>query len=229
MRGRPGFIYVLQLGDQFCSDVGQCLLAIQRDVFEICIRQISKVIRRGQGTGFGIIINGVTFVDGRLVLVIGAGAQCTAAYPAFVSVRLDGVDENVVGVVVVIFTQPSAHDSVFGNFTVQQHFDNVVKFDALFVQCGMQFFRLNFISWKTVQQPAVFAVILFDTVDHHGYGDIIRHQITLINIRFGFFAKFGAAFDVVAENRTGFNMGHVVFVFQDFSLGAFAAAVGAEK
>ena len=46
----------------------------------------------------------------------------------------DGINVDIVGVVVVYFAQPTAHNAVFGCFTVEVNFDDDVEFDVFFVE-----------------------------------------------------------------------------------------------
>ena len=187
------------------------------------------MVGRCKGAIHIIVINGVSFIDGIFILIIGPFGQGSTAHPALVSVGFDGINEDIVGMIVVFFTQSTAHDTILGNLSVQEHFNNIVQLYASLFKGCVQFFGLNLISWKPVQEPSVFAVILFQAVKHHGDGDVIGNQISLVNEGFGLFAKLGAALDVFPEDGPRFNVGEIVFVLEDRALGTFATAVGSEK
>ncbi len=113
--------------------------------------------------------------------------------------------------IVVIDAKAAAHDPVFGDFPVKLHFNDDIEFHVFFFQGLMKFYRLVLIPGKSVQEPAVFAVIFFQPVKNHRDGDIIGDQIPFVDVGLGLFAQFGAAFDIFSENGAGFNMGDVVF------------------
>ena len=50
----------------------------------------------------------MTLVDGGFVLIVGTDGELAAADAALVAVRLDGVDEDVVGMVVVVLAEAAA-------------------------------------------------------------------------------------------------------------------------
>ena len=170
----------------------------------------------------------MALVDGGLVLVVGPGAQITATDAALVTVGLDGVDEDVVGVVVVVLAEPAAHYAVAGNFPGKQDFDDVVQLDAGLLQGVPQHFGLNHVAREAVEQPAVLALGL-QGVEHHGDGDGIGHEVASVNVGLGLLAKLGAALDVFAEDGAGFDVGQVVFLFDEFALSTLAAAVGTKN
>ena len=90
-----------------------------------------------------------------------------------------------------------------------------------------EFLGLHHVARESVQQPAVFPFGL-KRFQNHGNGDVVGHEIAAINVGFCFFSEFGAAADVFAENGPGFDVGKIVFLFDQSALSAFAAAVGAE-
>ncbi|VTR70668.1 hypothetical protein DESC_820028 [Desulfosarcina cetonica] len=221
----------LQFGNQFGGNILDAGRTVQGDVFHAgpLGSQIFKVVGRCQCAIGGVVVDVVAFVDGRFILIVAAGLQIAAAHPAFVAIGFDGVNVDVVGMVVVIHAQTTAHDAIFGDFAVQQDLDDDVQRHAGTFQGFVQFDGLVLVSGETIQQPAVLAVVLFQAVENHGDGDFIGYQIALVDVGFGLGAQFGSLADVFTENGSGFDVGGVVFVFQNRALGAFAAAIGTKK
>ena len=145
-----------------------------------------------------------------------------------ISSGLDGVDENIVGVIVVVLTEAAAHDAVLGHFARQKDFDDVVELYSVGLQGFPQLLGLHDGPGKTVQQPAIGTRVL-EHIQHHGNGDVVRHKFAAIDIFLGFFSQFRAAADVLAKDRSGFDMIQVVFFLRQGALGALAAAVGSEN
>ena len=71
------------------------------------------------------------------VLVVGSGFEVAAADPALVPVGLDGVNEDVVGMVVVFDAQATAHDPVLSDPAVEDHLDDDVQPDLLLLESMM--------------------------------------------------------------------------------------------
>src|SRR6056297_2066410 len=92
---------LIELVKQSFLDGIDASFAVQFDVLEPgFVSHVAVEVGGGQGAAFGVIVDVVTLADGGFVLVVGAGLQFAAAYPALVSIGLDGVDEDIVGVVV---------------------------------------------------------------------------------------------------------------------------------
>ena len=64
----------------------------------------------------------MTLIDGGLVLIVGAGGQLAAADPAFFAAGLDGVDENIVGVIVVVLTEAAAKNFNMAELITREFF-----------------------------------------------------------------------------------------------------------
>ena len=73
-------------------------------------------------------------VYGIFVLIIGTGTQVTTTNPALVAIRFDGIDEDVVGMVVVVDAEAAAHDAVLGDLTVEDDLDHDVQGHAGFLE-----------------------------------------------------------------------------------------------
>ena len=110
-----------------------------------------------------------------------------------------GVDEDIVGVVVVILAEAAAHDAVFGHFAGQKNFNHVVKLHAFFLKGVPQLLGLHGIAGEAIKQPALLTLGL-QGFQHHGNGDVIGHEVAAINVSLGFFAQLGAAADVFTED-----------------------------
>lgn len=177
----------LQFGNQFGGNILDAGRTVQGDVFHAgpLGSQIFKVVGRCQCAIGGVVVDVVAFVDGRFILIVAAGLQIAAAHPAFVAIGFDGVNVDVVGMVVVIHAQTTAHDAIFGDFAVQQDLDDDVQRHAGTFQGFVQFDGLVLVSGETIQQPAVLAVVLFQAVENHGDGDFIGYQIALVDVGFG--------------------------------------------
>ena len=121
--------------------------------------QIPEVIGRCQCAGIVVIVDVVAFVDGLFILVVRTGIQVAAADAAFVAVRLDHIDVDIVGMVVVVDAQPASHDSVFGDFAVQQNFNHDIEGHAGCLEGFVKFDGLVLVARKSVQEPPVLAVI----------------------------------------------------------------------
>ena len=130
--------------------------------------------------------------------------------------------------IVVFLAEAAAHDPVFRHFARQQNFHHVVELEAFFPQGFPELLGLDHIAGEAVQQPAVLALGL-QGFQHHGNGDVVGHQVAAVNIGLGFFAQFRAAADMFAEDGAGFDVGKIVFLFDQIALGALAAAVGSEN
>ena len=167
----------------------------------------------------------MTLVDGGFVLVVGTGGELTATDAALVTVGLDGVDEDVVGMVVVFLAQATAHDAVLGDLAGQQDLDDVVQFQTFGLQGFPQFLGLHHVAGEAVQQPAVLALGL-QGLQHHGDGDVVGHQVAAIDVFLGLLAQLGAAADVLTEDGAGFDVSKIVLSLDQVALGALAAAVG---
>ena len=79
-----------------------------------------EVMNGGHRSRLCIVIDAVPFVDRRFVLVVGPGGQLVAAadpadHLSVLHGRFDGVDIDVVRMVVVGGAEPAAHDSLFGD------------------------------------------------------------------------------------------------------------------
>ena len=84
----------------------QLNLAVEFDVFGLAlVGQLLEEIGGGQGAVGGIVINVVALVDGALVLVVAARGKFGPADAAFIAVGLDGVNEDIVGVIVVFLAE----------------------------------------------------------------------------------------------------------------------------
>ena len=203
--------------------------AVKRNVLRLAFAgQLLEVVSRGEGAVRRVVVDVVTRVDSGLILVITAGGQVAAADAAFVAVGFDGLNEDVVRMVVVVLAEAAAHDAVLGHFAGQQDLDDVVELQAVLLQGVPQLFSLHHVAGETVEQPAVGALGL-EGVEHHGDGDVVGHQIAAVDIGFGLLAELGAAADVLAEDGAGFDVGEIVLVLDQVALGALAAAVGSEN
>ena len=148
-----------QLGDQGLLDGVDGAFAVQFDVLGLAFGgQVLEEVGRGQGAVLGVVVDVVTLVDGGFVLVVGTGGELTATDAALVTVGLDGVDEDVVGMVVVFLAQATAHDAVLGDLAGQQDLDDVVQFQTFGLQGFPQFLGLHHVAGEAVQQPAVLAL-----------------------------------------------------------------------
>lgn len=98
-----------QFGEQGLLDGVDAAFAVEFDVFGLAlVGQLLEEVGGGQGTVGGIVINVVALVDGVLVLVVAARGKLGPADPAFVAVGLDGVNKDIVGVVVVFLAETAA-------------------------------------------------------------------------------------------------------------------------
>ena len=220
---------LLQLGEQVFLDGVDGAFAIKFDVHGLAVlRELLEVVRGGEGAVSGVVVNIVTLVDGGFVLVVGTGGEIAAAHAAFVAVGFDGVNEDVVGVIVVVLAQATAHDAVLGDFAGQEDFNHVIQLQAFLLQGFPQLFSLHHVAGEAVQQPAVLALGL-EGFQHHGDGDVVRHEVAAIDIFLGLLAQIGAAADVLAEDGARFDVGQIVLLLDQFALGTLAAAVGAKN
>ena len=170
----------------------------------------------------------MALVDGGFVLVVGAGLQSAAAHAADIAVGLDGVDENIVGVIVVVHAEAAAHDAVAGGAAGQEDLDHVIELHAFGLEGFVELAGLFHVAGEAVEQPALVALILED-VEHHGDGDFVGHEFALVDIGLGLHAQFGAAADMLTENSTGLDVGDAVLFHEKSALGALAAAIGAKN
>ncbi len=173
----------------------------------------------------------MALVDGSRVLIIGAGGKLLAAANAADDLavflrRFDGVDVDVVRVVVVGFAKPPAHDALLGGLAVEIDFNHDIQFDVFLLQGGPERLRLRQVAGKPVQKPALFGVVFLQAVEDHGDGDIVGNQFAAVDKRLGLFSQRGFFGDVLAEYHTRFNVGNPEFLLHDRALRAFAAAVG---
>ena len=190
-----------------------------------------EVVHGGHGAVGFVVIDVVALVDGGLVLVVGPGGELAAADPAdqlaVLFRRLDGLEGDVVGVVVVVGAEAAAHDAVLRHLPVEHDFDHIVQLHARLGQGAVQGLGLGRGAREAVEQPALF-LGTGQGFQHHRNGDLVRHQVAPVDVLLGLFAQFGAALDVAAENRAGFDVVDAVLVLQDGALGALAAAVRSE-
>ena len=173
-------------------------------------------------------------VDGALVLVVGPGGEGLAAADpanrlAVLLRRFDGVDEDVVRVIVVGSAEPPAHDAVFGGLAVQDDLDYVIELHVFLDQGVPEGLRLDEIAGEAVEEPSLGAIRLFQAIEDHGDGDLIGNELAAVDIILRFFTEFRAFFDVVSEDDASLDMGYAEFLLDNRPLGAFAAAVGSKN
>ena len=169
----------------------------------------------------------MALVDRGFVLIVSTGRELAATDPADIAIGLDGINEDVVGMVAVVLAHPATHDAIAGDVAGQIYFHHIVKLHALFLHRLVQLFGLGDIAGETVKQPAVSPFGLQGFEDH-GNGDGVRDEFSAIHIFLGLFAEFGSAAHMFAENGSGFDMGQTKRLLDESALRAFAAAVGTE-
>ena len=172
----------------------------------------------------------MTLVDRGFVLVIRPGGQLVAAADAadrfaVLFGRLDRVNVNVVGVVVVFGAQPAAHDPLFGRFPIQNDLNDAIQFHSGFLKRLPERLRLGEISREAVQEPTAFTVSLLETVQDHRDGDRIGNEFPLVNEGFRLPAQFRSIFDIFPENDACLDVRHSVLLLYHSALCAFAASV----
>jgi len=92
----------------------------------------------------------MALINGSLILVIRAGLEFSTANPAFVAIRLDGINIDIIWMVIIIDTQATSHNPVFSDLPVKDHFDNYVQIDPFQFEGLIQFLRLSQVPWKAV-------------------------------------------------------------------------------
>ena len=90
--------------------------------------------------------------------------------------RLDGLDIDVVRVVVVHGAEPPAHDPLFGDRPVELDLDDVIELHPRLLQGLFERLGLGEVPGESIQEPAVLAVGLLEAVQDHGDGDRRRGQ-----------------------------------------------------
>ncbi len=85
-----------------------------------------------------------------LILIIRTGLKISATDSAFVPIRLYGINIDIVGMVVIIDAETTAHDTVFCYLPVQDDLNDDVKINALLFKCLVQFLCLGQISGESV-------------------------------------------------------------------------------
>ena len=83
---------------------------------------------------------------------------------------------DVVRMVVVRGAEPPAHDPFLGDLPVEDDLDDVVQFHPGLIEGLPEGLRLGEVSGEAVEEPAVFAVRLLETVQDHGDGDLIGNE-----------------------------------------------------
>jgi hypothetical protein len=134
----------------------------------------------------------MTFADSYLVLIVGTNLEITTADAtdqlAVLLNGLDGLKGDMIGMVVVIHTEPAAHDAFLGDLPIENDLNDVVKGKAgifkVFRKCNGLFLGTG----ETIQYPAVFAIRFLQTSDHHRDRDIVRNQVSTIDIGLGLLA-----------------------------------------
>ena len=98
----------------------------------------------------------------------------TAANSALISIGFDDINIDVVGMVVVVYTESAPHDSVFCNFAVKKYFNDNIERQTRIFKCIIEFYRLILISWESVKKPAVLTIILRITSYNVCYTKLLR-------------------------------------------------------
>ena len=93
--------------------------------------------------------------------------------------------------------------------------------NAGLLKCFIQLLGLGEIPWKAIEQPTVFAVILFQAVQDHGDGNAVGHQLTPINIPLRLVTQIRSPGNIIPEDHARFNVRDAVFFFDDCTLSAF--------
>ena len=78
-----------------------------------------EVVDGGHGAGGFIVVDVMALVDRLFILIVGAGGKLAAADAAdqfaVLLNRFDGLEGDVVGMVVVVGAEAAAHDAIFGD------------------------------------------------------------------------------------------------------------------
>ena len=220
---------LLQLGEQIFADGVDGAGAVEGDVAGLALfGQSLEVVGGGESAVVFIVVDIVTLVDSGLVLIVGAGLEFAAAHTADITVGLDGVDEDIVGVIVVVHAEAAAHDAVAGGAAGQEDLDHIVKLHAFGLEGFVELAGLFHVAGEAVEQPALVALSLED-VEHHGDGDVVGHEFALVDIGLGLHAQLGTAADVLTEDGTGFDVGDAVLFHEKGALGALAGGADEEQ
>ena len=97
----------------------------------------------------------MALIDGLLVLVICAGFKFTTTHPTPVTIRLYCIYKDIVGVVVVINAQPSAHNAILGYLSVEDHLNYNIQVNSLLIQGLVQFLGLGEVAGEAIKPEAV--------------------------------------------------------------------------
>ena len=103
--------------------------------------------------------------------------------------------------------QSAAHNSVFGYFTVEQDLYDDIETHAGGLEGFVQLDGLVLVSRKSIQQPSFLTVISLKAVENHGDGNVVRNQITFVDVGFGLGSELGTIGNVFTKNSTQIRCG----------------------
>ena len=189
-----------------------------------------EVADGGHRAGGLVVVDVVALVDGSTVLVVRTRKQVAPAdathQPTVDLDRFDGVERDVVGVVVVVLAQASSRDSESCDVSVEHDFDDVVDADVGLAKTISKGDGLWFGAREPVEDPATCERWSLEILDHHGDGDAVRNEVAAVGERASLDAELGSLANVIAKDGTGLDMGHVEALLEDGTLGAFSASIG---
>jgi hypothetical protein len=193
-----------------------------------------EVMNSGQRPRLGVVVDSVALIDRRFILVVGPGGQFVAAANAadrlpLLFGRLDRVDEDVVGMVVVRGAETAAHDPLLGDLPVEDDLDDVVEFHSGFLERLPEGLRLSEVSGEAVEKPAVFTVRLPEAVQDHGDGDLIGNKLAAVNEVLCLFTEFRSILNICSENYTGLDVGDAVLLLNHSALCPLSTAIRSEN
>ncbi len=105
----------------------------------------------------------------------------------------------------------------------------MVQGQAQLLEDSAQGFGLGHAARETVEQETDFYIIAPQPLANHGDGHVVGHQLSLVGVGLGGFAKLGVVLDVVAEHIAGGDMRDIEQVDQFGGLGALAGSRRSEK
>ena len=107
-------------------------------------------------------------------------------------------------------------------FICRLYVQGQIDFLILFCKSLFQRFRLWNGSGKSVQNVAVFTILLMDSFQEHGNGNVIRHELSLIHEALRLFPQLCLFFQIGSENISCGNMRQLIFRCDSTRLASFS-------